>query len=1081
MIPHVVTSVVLLIGSATIHAGDIAGNYSTATSGVDRWLSNGHRGGMHSGPWAFESASHGGFTGRFIGNSALGGADINTDGKSFAIFANPPGSPTPFYAARKTFAKDVLTTGDTISFQVAVNFRNGLKGFNLRDTADSSVWTFNVGRVVSNTSGYYIRNGPAASVVWDDGQRFGGYHANTVFTFIFTQRERTLDWTATRSGGLSATITGSAPVVSGTLATVRYFISGTDGGGLPENNLYFNNFTFETEPRGDAPLTLGERRLPGRVPSHLLRFSDPAATSVTVRTSHDGFSESFPLVKSNDVWEIDIRNLELPPGWHNFKFRLNGQWEDGPNRRLYLDGDGRIAMPPAVYLTWTGDPTTTMVVHWHNEDASAHTLRHRPAGSDATWSTIAAANTTPFPHTERHVHTVEITGLNPAGETEFEVDGYDEVFRFRTMPASLDEPVRFGVGGDVDIGPTADAMTAAIASHDPAFLVVGGDLAYADGRADSFWRWMRYFESWFHNARGPDGRLIPKIVGIGNHEVRHGYTQNHPDYDNTAAWRLRYAPYFFRFFAFPGEPGFGVIDFSDYLSLVVLDTDHANLIVDQNAWLESTLNVRRNRPHLIPIYHVPAWSSHRSFNDSFAVRVRENWVPLFESTGVKLAFEHHDHTLKRTKPLLDGQENPDGIVYFGDGLWGIGSRIPDASRWYLEQGSSSQHHVHLVTLNSNGRTIQSVAADGTFIGGSAPDHVLLSQAADGIPAPPGGLAAARIRPRSTRLEWHAVANATHYEIFRDDAPVATVATTTWTDDSRTPESSASYQVRAVNRSGDSSASPPLVVATPAEAVPPFMLDTPSATEGYLLLSPGLSLFAAVRGEDLYVATRVPTAGESDHFLFITTDPLDEAKRPAPWAKAGLTARPAGSPYLAAESESEFHAWFNAPDGSKMARSTAPDGRLEGVIDLVETFGTLPEVVHVAAVGYATADGGSIISQSPPGNGDEHLDPEEFLAIPLDAIRDGTGVGVFDRLDPALQFRAVVSATDPNDSGFMIRWKTVPGKKYQLWRSANLADESWEKVHPNPITAPSGANLLEFTDEISASMTRAFYRVEVVNE
>ena len=49
---------------------------------------------------------------------------------------------------------------------------------------------------------------------------------------------------------------------------------------------------------------------------------------------------------------------------------------------------------------------------------------------------------------------------------------------------------------------------------------------------------------------------------------------------------------------------------------------------------------------------------------------RKHWVPLFERYNVDAVFEHHDHTFKRTHPLLDGRANDNGIVYLGDGSWG---------------------------------------------------------------------------------------------------------------------------------------------------------------------------------------------------------------------------------------------------------------------------------------------------------------------------------------------------------------------------------------------------------------------------
>ncbi len=795
--------VVVLTGlprRAMANAVDDASRYTPGTEGVTRWMSNGHRGDLGFGVWNFEAVANAGSAGRFIGDSTAGAGDINTAGQSFALFAHPPGTPTPFAAAIRRFDQPSLTTGDSVSFKVAVNFRNGNKGFGVRNLSGVEQWNFDV-----RSGGYTIRNGPSGSPR-DDGQQLGGYHANTVFTFTFTQRERQMDWTIVRSGGISSTVSGSFAATSGTLADFRFYVSGTDNSSA-QNNLYFNSFVYTPAARGDAPLTPGERRLPGWVPSYTLRYQDPAANSVTVRHSGDGFVTSFPMTKVGEVWELDVRTLGLPPGWHTFKFRPNSEWEADPNRQLYLDPSGRIAQPPAVYLTWQRDPTTTMTVNWFNTSASLNTARYRLPGAPS-WSTLTAA-TQPFPHTRRSIHRAEITGLSPDTAYEFQVDGYEETFRFRTMPAALTRPVKFGVGGDVDVGSTADAMTAAIAARDPDFLVVGGDHAYEDARADYSWRWERYMESFFRNARSPDGRMIPLVVTIGNHEVRYGWSYNHPDFDNTAAWRDRYAPYYFRTFPFPGPATpYGALDFGRYLSLVLGDTEHASPTIagndPQTAWLSAALNARRDVTHLIPVYHVTAYPSNRAFSDAGTQRIRQHWVPLFEQAGVKLAFEHHDHTYKATKPLLTGAENSGGIVFLGDGLWGIAPRVPDTSRWYL-QTASQQHHVNLVTITATGRTVQSVGADGQLFGGSGPDNVLLSQTIDGIPAVPAPVLS-NLTANTLSLSWPAVGNAASYRVLRDSVQIGTTGATAFTDAAWGSNRAAVYQVVALNRSGESSPS-----------------------------------------------------------------------------------------------------------------------------------------------------------------------------------------------------------------------------------------------------------------------------------
>ena len=714
--------------SPVLGGEDDASRYSKDNTGVTRWMSNGHRGDAEFGPWSFESSAEGGAAaGRFIGDSTLGGGDINTGGKSFGLYAHPAGSPVPYAAATRRFAKSALTTGDGLSFKIAVNASSpGHRGFDLRDTSGKNVWNFDV-----REGGYHV-NG-------DDGTSLdAGRHTNTVFSFTFTQRERTVDYTIRRTGGITASTEGSFKADSGTLGDVRFYISGA-GSDDAAQNLYFNSFSLTTAPRGDAPLTIGERRMPGRVPSHLLQFTDPDATSVAIRHSSD-WDTSQPLAKTNGVWQVAIRDVlvspggpPLPPGWHQFKFLTDGGYESGENRQIYIDAQGRIAKPPAVYVTWQRDPTTTFTVHWHNHDAAQNTLRWREAGT-GDWST-ATASTAPFPHTERLVQTAEITGLAPGTDYELQVDGYDGTFKCRTMPADLSEPVKFVIGGDVDTNDTADAMTRAAAAKDPDFAVILGDHSYEDARADLFWKWYRYFASWFENARTSDGRLIPLVAGVGNHEVRHGYSTNHPDFEDTADWRPRYAGYYYRAFAFPGaEQPYGVLDFGDYLSLVILDTEHSSGLISsadpQTLWLPAQLESRRHVKHLLPAYHVPAYPSFRQFtgNEDAArsERIREFWLPHFQDAGVRLVFEHHDHAFKRTKPMLDGKEHPDGIIFVGDGAWGVSTREPDTNRPYLSK-AEERHHALLVTLTGTNRTIEAIDTTGAVF-----DE--FTQPADGKPA-----------------------------------------------------------------------------------------------------------------------------------------------------------------------------------------------------------------------------------------------------------------------------------------------------------------------------------------------------------
>lgn len=369
---------------------------------------------------------------------------------------------------------------------------------------------------------------------------------------------------------------------------------------------------------------------------------------------------------------------------------------------------GRIAAapfdPPALYLQWQRDPTTTMTIHWHTIGQARTELKYRHAGG-ANWS-AAQGSAQPLLGTDRWVHVVELTGLTPATDYEFCFESDGKVFKFRTMPKELSQPVRFVTGGDVYHEKRwMDQMTSLAARLDPAFVVFGGDLAYAHGgtNEEQITRWFDYFASWKTNAVTPDGRLIPMLVTLGNHEVKGSYRKP-----------LANARSFYTLFSSPGPQGYQCLDFGKYLSLLLLDSDHTHTIAgEQTIWLDQQLSKRRKVPHVVPVYHTPGYPGFREDTGAQAKEVRAHWSPLFDKYGVKLAFENHDHCFKRTHPLRANQIDPKGTIYLGDGAWGVALRKPDPTKpkWYIAK-SGEIRHLYLVTLFPEARHVLAINEDG---------------------------------------------------------------------------------------------------------------------------------------------------------------------------------------------------------------------------------------------------------------------------------------------------------------------------------------------------------------------------------
>ncbi len=362
-----------------------------------------------------------------------------------------------------------------------------------------------------------------------------------------------------------------------------------------------------------------------------------------------------------------------------------------------------ITSPDSFMLSWQKDPSTTMTIDWYPVPGTESPLDFRIRG-EADWIPVPGESV-PVPGIDRRFQRAELTGLQADQHYEFRFSGSGTIYQFRTMPDRLTRHIRFVAAGDMlhRVGwmrNTAESVMSIDTAGELDFAVIGGDLAYADGESRKVGRWFDYFRIWSEEMVTGDNRVIPHIAAIGNHEVKRGYIHNYlPEEYRKPDFVLQEAPYFSTFIPYPGSRAYGVLDFGEYLSLFLLDSGHATFIDgDQTDWLRRGLYERSHVRHLIPVYHVPAWPSFRDLDGFLVSEVRKNWVPLFEEYGVRVAFEHHDHTYKRTHPIRNGQIDETGIHYIGDGAWGVSTRQirtdDDGNRpWYLAEADSLRHFI----------------------------------------------------------------------------------------------------------------------------------------------------------------------------------------------------------------------------------------------------------------------------------------------------------------------------------------------------------------------------------------------------
>ncbi len=345
---------------------------------------------------------------------------------------------------------------------------------------------------------------------------------------------------------------------------------------------------------------------------------------------------------------------------------------------LFIFSHGWGQDPPVLYLTWKGDPARTMTLNWREGE----TVYYKPSDI-AEWQSQKGQTVSIDRLT---LHRAELTGLEPDTTYLFRIDD-GAVHKFRTMPEKLDRPLKVAIGGDAYFTPEInEQMNRQVASRDPDFVILAGDIAYTEGikcalrtRAWKIERWQQFFRAWSRDMVTQDGRLIPIMPVIGNHDIREGFD-----------CPFREQVFFYQFFAFPvpGVP-YRVMKVGQELCFYLLDSGHSFPIGGaQTEWLEKSFNDNSGALFHIPVYHIAAYPTETSFTHRGAKDIRKFWIPLFEKYGVKASMEHDNHTFKRTYPIKEGKIDPEGIYYLGDGAWGVPPLKPQR-HWYLAKALQS--------------------------------------------------------------------------------------------------------------------------------------------------------------------------------------------------------------------------------------------------------------------------------------------------------------------------------------------------------------------------------------------------------
>ena len=367
-----------------------------------------------------------------------------------------------------------------------------------------------------------------------------------------------------------------------------------------------------------------------------------------------------------------------------------------------------------------------MVVRWvTTTDRTDDTIDYVEQGQ-TEWHTIQGTHSLLPKNTPYLLHSAEITNLKPETTYQFRTGSDAVSYKFQTMPIHLISPISFVAGGDMyhDSLETLHKTNKQAALTSPLFALVGGDIAYAADKVFGFlprwthplidvWvgqkfdRWLEWLVAWKNDMVTPDGRLIPMLPAIGNHDTSGRFGQTPEE-----------APFFYALFPMPGEQGYNVLDFGNYMSIFLLDSGHTHSIGGQQAaWLARTLHDREIVPHKFALYHVPAYPSVHNIKAEIPTQIRKFWVPSFDAYHLTAAFENHEHTYKRTHKIKGGRIDNTGVLYIGDGGWGVDKpRRPRHldQKWFLSHVASARHFLFVV-VEQEKQTVTALTPEGAVI------------------------------------------------------------------------------------------------------------------------------------------------------------------------------------------------------------------------------------------------------------------------------------------------------------------------------------------------------------------------------
>lgn len=343
---------------------------------------------------------------------------------------------------------------------------------------------------------------------------------------------------------------------------------------------------------------------------------------------------------------------------------------------------GAALKPPrGLHVSWLEDPLTTRTVTWFTDgsDDPGSVIEYGPVEDGMSACQIEQAA---FPMraegsaqatygVDALTHIATARDLDPARPLRYRIGSDQGWSSVRVLPPLRQDGFRFCHFGDHALSEASHAVMTGVQKLQPDFLIIAGDLSYANGEQPV---WDRYFD-----MLDPVASRLPIMTCPGNHENKDG---------GGAGYSTRVAqPGKINYYSY----GYGRVHFCFGTGGSLVREDNPASIPEFLAellWMELDLAKAALRraageiDFIVFVQHYSFWTNceGRDPGNFTAILLEEHMMLRY---GVDLVLVGHDHIYERSKPMAYGIPLGSGYVQVtqGGGGQSLYELVPDIAGW----------------------------------------------------------------------------------------------------------------------------------------------------------------------------------------------------------------------------------------------------------------------------------------------------------------------------------------------------------------------------------------------------------------